>query len=482
MSVSSTPTLLSIPTLRTEFPGRVIGPEDPTYDEARAVMYGGFDKRPAVIIRVADANEVARVLMIARETGLELAVRSGGHSNAGHSTTDGGIVLDLSQMKAIELDVNDRTVWAQPGLTALELTRETSRQGLGIGFGDTGSVGIGGITLGGGIGYLVRKLGLTIDSLLAAEIVTAGGELLYLDQETNPDLFWAIRGGGGNFGVVTNFKYRLHEIGTVVGGMLLLPATPDSVAGFMAASDAARDELSAVANVMPAPPMPGVPEERIGEMAIMAFMCWAGDPEAADEALAPFRALGTPIVDGLRLIPLPEIYPPEDPDYHPNAVARNMFVDTVDQGVGSTILGYLESSDATLRVAQLRALGGAVARVPADATAYAHRSSRIMVNVAAFYDGTEEDKVRRQDWVEQFARALRQDDEGAYVNFLADEGPERVRAAYPGKTWDRLVEIKSRYDPANLFRLNQNIPPEGDDDAVREESVQPDGLDPLSEK
>jgi FAD/FMN-containing dehydrogenase len=159
-----------------------------------------------------------------------------------------------------------------------------------------------------------------------------------------------------------------------------------------------------------------------------------------------------------------------------------MFVDTVDQGVGSTILGYLESSDATLRVAQLRALGGAVARVPADATAYAHRSSRIMVNVAAFYDGTEEDKVRRQDWVEQFARALRQDDEGAYVNFLADEGPERVRAAYPGKTWDRLVEIKTRYDPANLFRLNQNIPPEGDDDAVREESVQPDGLDPLSEK
>jgi FAD/FMN-containing dehydrogenase len=465
MSVSTTPTLLSIPTLRTEFPGRVIAPEDATYDEARAVIYGGFDKRPAVIIRVADANEVARVLMLARETGLELAVRSGGHSNAGHSTTEGGIVLDLSRMKAIELDVNDRSAWAQPGLTALELTQETSKHGLGLGFGDTGSVGIGGITLGGGIGYLVRKLGLTIDSLLAAEIVTAGGELLYLDEETNPDLFWAIRGGGGNFGVVTNFKYRLHEIGTVVGGMLLLPATAESVASFMAASEAAPDDLSSIANVMPAPPMPGVPEDRIGEMAIMAFMCWAGDAEAADEALAPFRALGTPIVDGLKLIPLPEIYPPEDPDYHPMAVAKNLFVDNVDQGVASMILDYLASSNATLRAAQLRAMGGAVARVPADATAYAHRSSRIMVNVAAFYDGTEEDRVRRQEWVDEFARALHQDDEGAYVNFLTDEGPERIHAAYPGKTWDRLVEIKSRYDPANLFRLNQNIPPEPEDDA-----------------
>src|SRR5438477_7534521 len=217
MSVSTTPTLLSLPTLRTEFRGRVIAPEDPAYDGARAVMYGGFDKRPAVIIRVADANEVARVLMLARETGLELAVRSGGHSNAGHSTTDGGIVLDLSQMKAIELDVNDRTAWAQPGLTALELTKETSKHALAIGFGDTGSVGIGGITLGGGAGYLVRKLGLTIDDLLAVEVVTADGEHRLADADHNADLFWALRGGGGNFGVATRFKFRAHPVDQVVG-------------------------------------------------------------------------------------------------------------------------------------------------------------------------------------------------------------------------------------------------------------------------
>jgi FAD/FMN-containing dehydrogenase len=462
MSVSTQPTVLSIPTLRAEFPERVIGPDDPNYDQARAVMYGGFDKRPAVIIRVTDANEVARVLMLARETGLELAVRSGGHSNAGHSTTDGGIVLDLSLMKRIERSVDNRTVWAQPGLTALELTQETSKHGLAIGFGDTGSVGIGGITLGGGVGYLVRKFGLTIDSLLAAEIVTADGQLLYVDENANPDLFWAIRGGGGNFGVVTNFQYRLHEVGTVVGGMLLLPATSDSIAGFMAASEAAPEDLSSIANVMPIPPMPFVPEERHGELAIMALMCWAGDVKAADEALAPFRALGTPIVDMLKPISLPEIYPPEDPDYHPTAVSRTMFIESVDRGVASTILGYLEASDATLRVAQLRTLGGAMARVPADATAFAHRSGQIMVNVAAFYDGTAEDRAHRQAWVDKFVNALRQGDDAAYVNFLMDEGPERVRAAYPGKTWDRLVEIKHRYDPTNLFRLNQNIPPESD--------------------
>jgi FAD/FMN-containing dehydrogenase len=463
MAISTPPTELSIPTLRTEFPGRVIGPDDATYDQARKVLYGGFDKRPAVIIRVENANEVARVIALARETGLELAVRCGGHSNAGHSTTEGGIVLDLSLMKTIEIDVPNRTAWAQAGLTALELTQETDKHGLAVGFGDTGSVGIGGITLGGGVGYLVRKHGLTIDSLLAAEIVTADGQLLYVDENAHPDLFWAIRGGGGNFGVATNFKYRLHEVGAVMGGLLILPATSDSIAGFMAELESAPEELSSIANIMPAPPMPGVPEEVVGQVVIFALMCWAGDEAAGEEALKPFRALGTPLMDDVKPIPYPQIYPPEDPDYHPAAVARTMFIDSVDRGVAETILGYLESSDASLRAAQLRTLGGAYARVPADATAYAHRSSRIMVNVAAFYDGTPEDQSVRQAWVDRFARALRQGDEGVYVNFLSDEVPERVRAAYPGATWDRLVDIKSRYDPTNLFHLNQNIPPEPTD-------------------
>lgn len=423
-------------------------------------MFGGIDRRPALIVKAVGADDVANAIALAQEIGLDLAVRCGGHSAAGHSAIEGGILLDLSEMKGIEIDAEERTVSAEGGLTALELTTETAKHGLAVGFGDTGSVGIGGITLGGGVGYLVRRFGLTIDSLLAAEIVTANDELLQVDATSHPELFWAIRGGGGNFGVVTRFKYQLHGVGTVLGGMLLLPATPETVAGFMAAAADAPEELSTIANVMPAPPMPFLPEEHVGKMAIMAIVCWSGDLSAGEEALAPLRALATPIVDMVKPIPYPDIYPPEDPDYHPFAAAATMFIDHVDLDVARDVLERLGASDASLRAAQLRALGGAVARVPADATAFAHRAQPIMVNLAAFYDGTEEDRVRRQAWVDEFAASLNQGTDAAYVNFLLDEGPERVHDAYPGATWDRLVEVKRRYDPANFFHMNHNIPPE----------------------
>ena len=269
---------LSIPKLREDLTGRVIAPDDPEYDEARTVFVGGIDRRPAVIVRVANAADVSRVVSLARETGLELAVRSGGHSMP-ICVSDGGIVLDLSDMKAMDIDVEGRTAWAETGLTAGEYTTAAAAHGLATGFGDTGSVGIGGITLGGGVGFLVRKYGLTIDDLLAAEIVTADGELLQVDAETHPDLFWAIRGGGGNFGVATRFQFRLHEVGTIVGGMLILPATPEVIASFIAEAEAAPEELSTIANVMPAPPMPFVPEEQHGKLVIMALMAYAGDAE-----------------------------------------------------------------------------------------------------------------------------------------------------------------------------------------------------------
>jgi FAD/FMN-containing dehydrogenase len=444
--------------IRSDLNGRVIGPNDAEYDEARAVFYGGIDRRPAAIIRVADETDVSRVISLARESGLELAVRSGGHSLAGHCVSDGGIVLDLSDMRALDIDPEGRTAWAQTGLTAGEYTVAVAGHGLGTGFGDTGSVGIGGITLGGGIGYLVRKHGLTIDDLLAADVVTADGRLLRVDSETHPDLFWAIRGGGGNFGVATRFRFRLHEAGTMVGGILVLPATPAVVGSFIAEAEAAPEELSTIANVMPAPPMPFVPEEHHGELVLFAMLVHAGSVEAGERAVAPFRALATPIADTVKPMTLPEIYPPEDEDYHPTAVARTMFVDTIDGDVAETIVEYLESSDATMRVAQLRVLGGAMARVPVEATAFAHRRSRIMVNVAAFYDGPQ-DRAVRDAWVSDFAATLEQGDAGAYVGFLADEGEERIRAAYPGPTWDRLASVKAKYDPTNLFRLNQNIPP-----------------------
>ena len=444
--------------LRATLKGRVLTPDDAGYDAARTVFYGGIDRRPAAIVRVADATDVSRVISFAQQTGLELAIRSGGHSVAGHSVAEGGIVLDLSDMRALHIDTAQRTAWAEAGLTAGEYTTAAGAYGLATGFGDTGSVGIGGLTLGGGVGYLVRKHGLTIDNLLAADVVTADGRLRHADADTHPDLFWAIRGGGGNFGVATRFQFRLHEVDTIVGGMLVLPATAAVIASFIAEAEAAPEELSTIANVMSAPPLPFIPNEYHGRLVMMALLAYTGATEAGQRAVAPFRALATPITDMVRPMRYPEMFPPEDDSYHPTAVGRTLFMDAIGRGAAEVIVDHLEASSAPMRVAQLRVLGGAMARVPADATAFAHRGRRIMVNVAEFYNGPE-DRAMREASVVDFATALRQGDTGAYVNFLGDEGEVRVREAYPGTTWDRLAEIKRRYDPTNLFRLNQNIPP-----------------------
>ena len=260
--------------------GQVLTPQDAAYDHARAVFAAHIDRRPALIARVAGPHDIASVIARARELGSELAVRGGGHSPAGHGVSEGGIVIDLSALRRFELDVAERTAWAGAGLTAGAFTVAAGEHGLATGFGDTGSVGIGGITLAGGIGFLVRKHGLTIDGLLAAEIVTADGRLRHVDAQTEPELFWALRGGGGNFGVVTRLKYRLHPVDTVVGGLLVLPATPEVIAGFVAHAEAAPDELSTIATVMAAPPLPFLPEEVHGSNVMMARMVYAGDAEA----------------------------------------------------------------------------------------------------------------------------------------------------------------------------------------------------------
>ena len=445
-------------TLGAAVNGRVIGRDDPDYDAARTIVYGGVDPRPAAIVKVADAADVAAVIAIARDTGIPLAVRSGGHSGAGYGSVDDGIVIDVRALDSLEIDPVARTAWAGSGLTAGEYTAEAAKYGLATGFGDTGSVGLGGLITGGGVGYLVRKHGLTIDNLLAAEVVTADGAVRTVDEDNEPDLFWAIRGGGGNLGVVTRFKLRLYELDSVVGGMLILPATAETVARFIAAAEAAPEEVSTIANVMPCPPMPFVPEEQHGKLVILGMLAFAGSTQDGERALAPFRALADPIADMVKPIPYSEMFPPDDPDYHPTAVARTMFIDHVDAPTAETIMSFLGASDAEMRVAQLRVLGGAAARVAPDATAYAHRASRIMVNLAAFYEG-DDDKARRQTWVAEFAAAIDQGDPGEYVNFVGDEGEAGVRAAYPGATWDRLAAIKAVYDPENLFRRNQNVPP-----------------------
>jgi FAD/FMN-containing dehydrogenase len=449
-----------IPRLRAVLKGRLITPGDADYDETRATFYGGIDSRPMVIARVADAADVAQIIALARETGVELAVRSGGHSVVGHSVSDGGIVLDLKDMRAIDIDIEQRTAWAETGLTAVDYTTACGAHGLATAFGDTGSVGIGGITLGGGVGYLVRKHGLTIDDLLAADVVTADAQLLQVDAETHPDLFWAIRGGGGNFGVATRFKLRLHPVDPFVGGMLMLPATAEVIRSFIALAEAAPDELSTIANVMPAPAMPMVPAEHHGKLVIFGMLAYTGPVDEGQRIIAPFRALATPLMDEVKPMTYAGMYPPDDPSYHPIGANRTMFVDAIDQRAAETIVEHLGSSTGYLSVAQLRVLGGAMARVPPDATAFAHRTRRIMVNLAALYQSPADAPVH-EAWVERFKTALDGGTDGAYVNFLAQDGQARIREAYPGPTWDRLVAIKRRYDPKNLFRLNHNIPPTG---------------------
>lgn len=443
--------------LRTAITGKVIGPTDPGYDRTRQVFAAAIDRHPAVIARPVTAAEVAAVINITRDSGLPLAIRSGGHGG-GLGTVDDGVVIDVRDLNSLEIDVEGRTAWAGSGLSAGEYTKQVGTHGLATGFGDTGSVGLGGIALGGGVGYLSRKFGLTIDSLLAAEIVTAAGDILRVDASSHPDLFWAIRGGGGNFGIVTRFQFRLHPVPAVVGGMLLLPATADVIVKVAELAEAAPEELSIIANVMPAPPMPFVPAEAHGKLSMLMLVCYAGDAAAGEAAIAPFRALATPLADLVRPTTYPELFPPEDESYRPLATSRNLFMRAVDRAAAETMIERLTRSTAPMRVAQLRVLGGAIARVAPEATAYAHRTRRIMVNVASFYEGPA-DKAEREQWVASFAAALNQGESGAYVNFVGEEGVQGVRSAYPGATWDRLAAIKRRYDPANIFRINQNVPP-----------------------
>jgi FAD/FMN-containing dehydrogenase len=440
--------------------GRVVTPEDPTYDRVRTVFYGDIDKRPSAIVRVSGVGDVRRVIATARNDGYELAVRSGGHSIAGHSTTDRGLVVDLREMSKIEIDANDRTAWVETGATALQVTQALASHGLVIGFGDSGSVGVGGITLAGGIGFLVREFGLTIDSLTAAEIVTADGRHLRVDAENDADLFWAIRGGGGNFGVVTRLRFRLHELTQFTGGILVLPATPETIAGFTAAAMAAPEKLSTIVNILPAPPLPFLPAEVHGRLVIFAMIAFAGDSASADRAIAPFRSLATPHADMVRAGPYLAMYQPEDPNHHPAVAGRTMFVDSIDAATAKVVFEHLSNSGAAMRAVQIRVLGGAADRVPSDATAYAHRSKPILVNAAAFYGGDADCEAARQ-WTTELWKTLQPKDDAAYVGFLGDDGPARMHAAYPGSTWDRLAAIKATYDPTNLFRLNHNVPPTG---------------------
>jgi FAD/FMN-containing dehydrogenase len=439
------------------FDGAVVAPDDPAYDTARRVANAVIDRRPAAIVRPAGTEAVARAVVFARDAGVPLAVRCGGHSAAGHGVAEGGLVIDLSALGAIEVDTERRVATAGGGVLAGEYVKATFAHGLTTPLGDTPTVGLGGLTLGGGAGWLARKHGLTIDSLLAAELVTADGRVVRASEDDEPDLFWAIRGGGGNFGVVTRFELGLHQIGTVLGGALVLPGTRDVLRSHLPIAASAPDEMSTIAMLMATPRLPFVPAEHHGKLALLVMVVHAGDLEAGHAALEQYRAVATPLGDAIAPMPYPAIFEIGGPGGPMASVTRSMFLPALDDAAVDTILDFMARRSAPGAMVQLRVLGGAVARVPADATAFAFRDRPLMLTVIVPFPDPAEADVHRA-WADALSGALRPA-AGVYSNFLEDEGPARVREAYPGLTYHRLASVKRRYDPDNVFRVNHNIPP-----------------------
>jgi FAD/FMN-containing dehydrogenase len=439
--------------------GEILTPADNGYDEARQIIDASVDRRPTVIVRAANTQDVARTVRLASETGLELAVRSGGHSIAGHSATEGGILLDLAGLAEVTIDPERRVGSAGGGVRAGTFVEAAFAHGLTVPVGDSANVGLGGLTLGGGVGWLARNRGLTIDHLAQVELVTADGEIVVASETSNPDLFWGLRGGGGNFGIATRFTYRLTPIGMVLGGAVALPLSSEVLRGLVDAAVAAPDELTTILTVMRIPPLPMIPAEHHFVPAVIAMLVYDGDPERGQEVVAPIRAVAEPIADLIGPMPYPAIFQLTDESAlrAPISVA-SVFLDKLDDAALQEIVDRGSSAPSPMAMTQIRVLGGALARVGSDDTAYAFRQRRILVaNLTIYMDLADQDRVT--SWTNDYADAIRGDSSGMYVNFLADEGSAAVREAYPGRTYERLVELKRRYDPKNLFRLNHNIEP-----------------------
>ncbi len=400
-----------IQALEARLLGSVVRSTDVDYDDARRLPNLGYDRFPTLIVRAADAADVIRAIEFARDNDLRIAVRSGGHSVAGFGSADGGLVIDLSGMKSVSVDPVNRTAWVQAGATTADLVAAAQPHGLALSTGDTSTVGLGGLVTGGGIGWLVRKHGLTIDSLLSAEIVTADGRLIVASAEQNPDLFWAVRGGGGNFGIVTGFEFELQQVGMILGGAIVLPATAEVLRGYADYAIQARDELTTIASVMAAPPLPVIPADAHGKLAFIVMFCYAGDFEDGQRAVAPLRALAEPIAEIVAPMPYPALYEFTAEAAKPHAAAvRSGFMDGLSDAAIEAILDHNRNNPAPAAMTQLRALGGQLARVSDDATAFAHRDKSMFV--ALINMGPME---QARTWVEDLWQTLEPMTSGVYV-------------------------------------------------------------------
>ena len=449
--------------LRTGFAGELIWPGDDEYDTARAVWNAAIDRRPALIARPDATADVLTVVRFARECGMEISIRGGGHSAAGHAVADGALMLDLSAMKAIEVDPAARTAVAGPGLVWRELDAATQEFGLATTGGVVGSTGIAGLTLGGGIGYLDRLAGLTCDNLLAAELVTADGEVLQASADAHPDLFWALRGGGGNFGVVTAFTYRLHPVTEVYGG--LLGYTTDRAAEVLRAfaefGPGAPGRLALYAGLVTAPPAPFVPEHLRGQRVAGLIPVYFGPAGEAARVLAPLRDLAPPVLDLTQPMSYQQAQQLTDglnpPGMHHYYTAE--WLHDLDGQAIEALVAAAASAPSRQSVIVIKRMGGATADVPADATPFWYRDAAYNLDVHAQWAPTSPPELHTA-WAQATRQAARHASAGGgYVNFIgADQGPGRVRAAYGGN-YARLAQIKAAYDPDNFFHVNNNIPP-----------------------
>jgi FAD/FMN-containing dehydrogenase len=423
-----------------------------------------IDRCPALIVRAAGAADVIQAVQAARTSGLSLAVRGGGHNIAGHGVCEGGIMLDLSAMKSIRIDPAARTARVEPGVTLGEFDREAQAFGLATPVGINSTTGIAGLTLGGGFGWISRKYGLTIDNLLSADVVTADGRLVHASERENADLFWAIRGGGGNFGVVTSFEFRLHPLGPeVLAGLVVHPfaRARELFDGYRRLTAEAPDELSCWVVLRKAPPLPFLPTEVHGTEVLVLAMCYAGDPAEGAKAAAPFRALGQPIADVVGPSPFAGWQTAFDPLLTPGA--RNYwkshdFTSISDAAVDLLLdhVGRLPSPECEVFVGNL---GGAVNRVPVDATAYPHRDIEYIINVHTRWATAAEDTAC-VGWARELFQALAPHATGGvYVNFMPEDEVQRVSKGAYGPNYARLAKLKAKYDPDNVFKLNQNIVP-----------------------
>ncbi len=444
--------------------GELVRPEDDGFDEARAIWNGAHDRRPAVIARCADAEDVRHAVGFARSEGLDVAVRGGGHSIPGFSTVDDGIVIDLSPMKGIEVDAAARTVTAQGGVLWSELDAATQEHGLATTGGLVSTTGVAGFTLGGGIGWLMRKHGLACDNLRSAEVVTADGQVLTANATENADLFWGLRGGGGNFGVVTAFEFDLHPVGpTVTAGPVFYPGErAEEIMRFY--RDFVRDlpdELTTLVNLLTAPPAPFLPEEWHGRKLVALIGCYSGDVEEGARAMQPLRELGDPVADLVGPMPYTQMQSLIDAlwPHGTKAYMKAGYLRELDDSAIETMARAHQDATSPSSEIHIQHFGGAVARVDEEATAYGERQAPFVLNTIAV--SHEEGGIDAHiDWAQRLYADLEPSlTGGAYINFLSAEGEERVKAAYGTEKFDRLRALKDRYDPTNLFHLNQNIPP-----------------------